>query len=420
MDIGWKLRKFAHIAGRIKASIAIRGWRGTLRRGFLAYGRTEKGAITANLPVREPSSGHPLRRILVIDSVPPDPSRDSGSERLCRIFAILNQDGWQIDFVANDRKATTADIQRLAILGVRLHQEAIPGWLEREGGSLDAIMLCRLPIADHYFDLVRHAAPNAIILFDTVDLHFVRESRAARLTGTPALLRQARRSQEREIAMVRRCDVTLVVSMDELRTLSQEVPNATIELVSNIHDVHGRSQGFDGRRGAIFVGGFGHPPNEDAVRWFANEILPRIRAVDPGFPLHIAGDIDASSQKELESKGIIVHGRVADLSPLHAKALVSIAPLRFGAGVKGKVNLAMSHGLPVVVTRIAAEGMHLRHGVDALIADSPEDFASAIVGLGHDEMTWTGLSNAAMESVKQHFSAENARSALRRALGTSP
>jgi glycosyltransferase involved in cell wall biosynthesis len=336
--------------------------------------------------------------------------------RLCQIFSLLNEDGWYIDFLPDYSDASVADAIRLGALGVRIVHDAPLRWLEREGPSLDAVMLCRLPVADQYLDMVRRHATHAQVLFDTVDLHFIREQRAAELTGMASLMRQASRSRTRERAMVARCDITLVVSESERDVLAREAPGAHIEVVSNIHVAHGRARDFHGRSGMLFVGGFGHPPNEDAVRWFAREVLPILRVADPSIVFHVVGDIDDASRRDIEREGVIVHGRVADLAPLHAKTLVSVAPLRFGAGVKGKVNQAMSYGLPVVLTTIAAEGMHLRNGVDVLIADEPRDMAAAILVLSRDELLWTRISDAAIESVQQHFSTDHARITLRRAL----
>jgi glycosyltransferase involved in cell wall biosynthesis len=347
----------------------------------------------------------------------PDPSRDSGSVRLSQIFSLLRADGWQVDFIADDGDASAADAVRLGALGVRIVREPALRWLGREGASLDAVMLCRLPVADQYIDVVRRFAPHARTVFDTVDLHFIRERRAAELTGSPRLLRQANHSRERELAMLDRCDITLVVSEEERDVLAREAPGADVEVLSNIHDVHGRLRPFASRDGILFVGGFGHPPNEDAVRWFIAEVLPRVQLTLPDMPFHVVGDIDSTARRAIEGDGVVVHGRVADLGPLHTQTLISVAPLRFGAGVKGKVNQAMSYGLPVVLTTIAAEGMHLRNGVDALVADTPEAFANAIVRLARDEATWTSVSDASIENVRRHFSVDNARRALRLALG---
>lgn len=400
----------------------MRGWGGTFRRAMRDRGVHDATGVEDHSPVavRAPAAGKPSRRILVVETMTPDPTRDSGSMRLCQIFALLNEDGWIVDFIADDDDARPRDIARLAALGVHVHRGVPARWIREHGHTLDAVMLCRLPVADQYMALVRHLAPRARVIFDTVDLHYVREQRAAALISNAALARQSHRSRERELAMVERADVTLVVSSEERDILAAEAPRSRVDLVSNIHNVAGRSRSFGERSGLLFVGGFGHPPNEDAVRWFATSVLPQVRQRDPSIVFHVVGDIDDSTRRSLERDGMVMHGRVEDLGPLLASRRLSVAPLRFGAGVKGKVNQAMSHGLPVVVTTLAAEGMHLRDGVDALIADDAAGMADAIGRVYHDESLWISLSDAGLDNVRRHFSTERARDALRRALDEPP
>lgn len=418
MELGWKLRRIGHLLRRLKGSIAIRGWRGTLRRAMRDRGGNAPVVHDDVAPglLRAPAAARSPRRILVVETMTPDPTRDSGSMRLCQIFELLNADGWFVDFIADDDDATARDVARLAALGVQVHHSGPAAWMREHGAALDAVMLCRLPVADQYLAVARRLAPRARIVFDTVDLHYIREERAATLTLNASLARQAARSRRRELAMVERADVTLVVSGDERDVLANEVPRSRVELVSNIHEVAGRAAPFASRSGLIFVGGFGHPPNEDAVRWFSTHVLPRVRERDPSIILHVVGDIDDTTRRAIEREGMAIHGRIDDLAPMLAGARISVAPLRFGAGVKGKVNQAMSHGLPVVVTTLAAEGMYLQDGVDALIQDDAMAMAEAIDIAYHDEALWLRLSEAGLDNVRRHFSVERAREALRRAL----
>ncbi|WP_114240527.1 glycosyltransferase [Dyella sp. C9] len=414
----WRLSRLIYFVRRVKGSIAQRGWHGAFKRlvqqrqglRSMLWPRAEASA----LPVPAITDREGARRLLVIESMVPDPVRDSGSMRLSHMLGLLHEDGWRIDFIAADGFATPDDVVRLADLGVHYQPQNPLDWLRREGGKLDAVMLSRLPVAAQYLDVVRQQAPRATIVFDTVDLHFVREQRAAALTGNARLLRHAVQSRKHEIDAISRSDVTLVVSPEEQATLARELPGARVELVSNIHEVYGRKQGFKARKDLLFVGGFGHPPNADAVRWFADEILPLLRAQEPALVLHVAGDIDDASRRSLTREGLRIHGRVGDIAPLMEQCRVSVAPLRFGAGVKGKVNLAMSYGLPVVVTSIAAEGMHLEDRVNAMIGDGAEAFAQAVLQVYRDEGLWSRLSDASLQNVHDHFSVEQARASLRR------
>jgi glycosyltransferase involved in cell wall biosynthesis len=277
-------------------------------------------------------------------------------------------------------------------------------------------MLCRHTVAGQYASLVRKLAPRARLLFDTVDLHFLREQRAADLSGSASMARQAQASRKSELALIDQCDVTFVVSPHEQALLAAELPQAKVELLSNIHEVHGCHQQHGIRRDFVFIGGFGHPPNVDAVRWIATEILPALRRQIPDARVHVLGDVTDAARVEFDLAGLELHGRVPDLAPWLNSALASLAPLRFGAGVKGKINMAMSYGVPVIATPVAVEGMHLEHGKDVLLADDADSFAHAAAQLRNDGDLWKRLSDASIDNVKRHFSSRLAYDVLERAL----
>lgn len=366
--------------------------------------------------LKNASDVHDHRRILVVDAMVPNPARDSGSLRLCMMLRLLRQDGWRVDLLSDDGRVAAADVSRLRAYGIHLHQGSVMAWLRQHGTTLDAVLLCRLSVAAQYLVPARRLAPKAMCIFDTVDLHFLREQRAAEISGSRRMHRQSTASRRQELALIRASDLSFVVSPVELDMLRKELPDSRVELLSNIHEIHGRSMPFSARRDLLFVGGFGHPPNEDAMRWFVAEILPLLREHDPSMRLHIAGDITPEARHALAQPGVEIYGRVDDLSSLMNHCKVSVAPLRFGAGVKGKVNMAMSYGLPVVVTPIAAEGMHLVDGNDALIAATAADFAEAVWRVYRDEGLWMRLSDEGIANVQRHFSPEVALQVLRNAL----
>jgi GT2 family glycosyltransferase len=360
-------------------------------------------------------------RILVVDSMTPDPTRDSGSLRLSAILRILDEQGWSVSFMPDDGHATEQEIRALGAFGIEVLCRPwvgdLPRWLRSNGSELHAVILCRHTVAGQYASLVRKLAPKARLLFDTVDLHFLREQRAAELSGNSSMARQAQASQKSELSLIEQCDVTFVVSQHEQALLHHHLPHANIELLSNIHEVHGCRQPHEARKDFVFIGGFGHPPNADAVRWIARKILPALRALLPDARVHILGDVTDAARSELQTPGLELHGRVPDLAPWLDGALASLAPLRFGAGVKGKINMAMSYGVPVIATPLAVEGMHLKQGQDVLLADTAEDFACAARELQHNSELWKRLSAASLDNVKRHFSPCLASEALDRALG---
>ena len=377
----------------------------------------------------QPAPGTPLERavhwrsrgrVLVIDAMTPEPTRDSGSLRLVAILRLLAEQGWSNIFMPDDGRASHQEIAALGTLGCEVlckpWMSDPARWLREHGRALRAVFLCRHTVAGQYADLVRRHAPQARLIFDTVDLHFLREQRAAELSGNAEMARIAEASRRSELALIEKCDVTLVVSPHEQALLAQLLPQARVEVLSNIHEVHGCKQPHARRRDLVFIGGYGHPPNSDAIRWIASEILPRLRESMPELCLHVLGDMPAAVRRELSSAGLELHGRVDDLGPWLDQSLATLAPLRFGAGVKGKINMAMSHGVPVIATTLAVEGMQLTAGIDVLIADDANAFVEAVARLQRDEALWGRLSEHGLHNVRQHFSAAAAATVLHRVL----
>ncbi len=359
-------------------------------------------------------------RVLIADSYTPTPDQDSGSLRMVNLMRLLREAGYAIDFMPDNRSHDGRYTEGLQALGVEaLYHPYVSdpvAWLRENGPSLDAIILSRHYVAVNYIGAARLYAPQARLIFDTVDLHYLREERAAELEGKPELARHAAQTKLQELKLMRECDVTLVVSAAEQRLLQKELPNARIEVLSNVHAVHGRRKPFEERHDLVFVGGFQHPPNIDAVRWFVREVMPPLRAHGTPPHLHVIGSKAPAEVLELAGEDVSVHGFVPDIAPYMDGCRLSVAPLRYGAGVKGKVNMAMSYGLPVVATSVAVEGMHVRTGVDVMVADDPARFAAAIRRAYDDATLWTTLSDRGLANVHEHFSFAAARAALARIL----
>jgi O-antigen biosynthesis protein len=359
-------------------------------------------------------------RVLVVDAMTPEPTRDSGSLRLTAVLRLLAEQGWHAMFLPDDGRASATELSALGAQGCEvLCRPAVadlPTWLREHGSTLHAIILCRHTVAGQYVNTVRRYAPQAKLIFDTVDLHFLREQRAAELSGNAHMARQAELSRRSELALIGQCDVTFVVSPYEQSMLAEALPQARVELLSNIHEVHGCGAPYADRRDLVFIGGYGHPPNSDAIQWIAREILPRLREAIPDIQLHVLGDFPQTAHEELDAEGLHLHGRVSSLAPWLNGSLASLAPLRFGAGVKGKITMAMSYGVPVVATSLATEGMHLEGGKDVLIADSVDAFVSSVLRLQSDPSLWAELSRFGLEHVQRHFSSDAAAFTLEKAL----
>ncbi|TCZ84960.1 glycosyltransferase [Lysobacter sp. N42] len=400
-------------------------------RGAKAYQVRNRGVFAAKWsqalqrqPKRDDSTPPQLARgtaVLVVDALTPDPTRDSGSVRLVNIMRLLLREGAHVTFLAANRRHDGVSTQALQRLGVEVwfapHAGRPPVWLKQHAKALDVALVCRHYVAREFLPLLRRHAPRARVLFDTVDLHYLRERRGALVTGDPALARAAEATRQLELQVVRGSDVTLVVSEAERRVLADDAPGARVEVLSNVHELGGRGRPYAERRGLVFVGGFRHPPNVDAVAWFVRDVFPLIRRVRPDLEFHCIGSDAPPAVLALAGcDGVTLHGHVPDLSPFMDGARIAVAPLRFGAGVKGKVNLSMAHGQPVVATSCTVEGMHLRDGEDVLVADDPQAFADAVLRLYGDEALWNRLAANGLDNVARHFSMDAARGVVRQVI----
>ena len=356
------------------------------------------------------------RRALVIDACMLTPDQDSGSLRMQRVMDILTGLGCKVTFVADNLEYRQPYVQALQQQGIEVqfhpYTSSLAMLLGERGGEFDLVFLSRHYVAARHMATVRAFAPRALVVFDTVDLHFLREQRLAELDASRAAGSAAAAKRAEELALIRRADVTLVVSAVERDLLADLAPQAKVIVLSNIHDRHEHGRPFAQRSGLLFVGGFRHPPNTDAVLWYASEILPRIRSRLPGVKSYIVGADPPATIRRLASDDLVIAGFVPDLSPYLEGCRVSISPLRYGAGVKGKVNQAMSFGLPVVATTPSIEGMHLTPGSDVLIGDHPQAFADAVVRAYQDQTLWERLAAGGRDNVSRHFSREVARSAI--------
>jgi glycosyltransferase involved in cell wall biosynthesis len=338
---------------------------------------------------------------------------------MVNLMQLLRDLGYAVAFMPENLAHMGRYTDALQALGVEaLYHPFVSNpvtWLREHGQTLDAIVISRHYVAANYIGAARLYAPQAKLIFDTVDLHYLREERAAALEGSAELARLAAQTKVQELKLMRATDVTLVVSAAEKRLLESELPQTRIEVLSNVHTVYGSRKAFADRHDLVFVGGFQHPPNVDAVCWFVREVMPLLRAGCAPL-LHVIGSKVPAQVLDLTADDVIVHGFVADIAPFMDDCRLSVAPLRYGAGVKGKVNMAMSYGLPVVATPMAVEGMHVRAELDVMVADTPADFATAIERAYADPQLWQALSDNGLNNVREHFSFDAARAALRRIL----
>lgn len=348
-------------------------------------------------------------RMLVIDACTPTPDQDSGSLDMLNYLRLLIGFGYHVTFIPASNllhfgRYTTA----LQSIGVeclyRPYIQSVQDVLKQRGEEFDAVMLVRVTVAFDLIDQVTIHCPRARVLFNTVDLHFVREQRLAELETGQASSPRSEDLRRQELAVIARADVTIVISPVEQVLLAHEAPGARVRVIPILREIPGRSADFDQRTGLVFVGGFRHPPNIDAMLWFCAEIWPAIRRAIPEITLSIIGSHMVPEVRALQGDGIQVLGFVEDLMPVFARARVSVAPLRYGAGQKGKVVTSLSYGVPCVLTPIAAEGLGLTDEQGITIAETPTAFADAVFRVYHDPVLWERLSEKGLKQVEREFS----------------
>jgi GT2 family glycosyltransferase/glycosyltransferase involved in cell wall biosynthesis len=396
-------------------------WAEALARQPMAPEQLPEGQFDAHRAANFRASGH----VLIVDATTPTPDQDSGSLRMVNLIAIFQALGYRVSFLPANLGWESGYSEPLRARGVELlggvSPDQVEHWLASHGPSLDAVMLSRHYVASEYLDRIKRHAPQARCLFDTVDLHYLRERRQAELADDASLAKIAEQTREAELGVARRCDKTLVVSTVEKAVLADEAPDLDVAVLSNIHKVYGCRQGFAERQGILFIGGYQHPPNIDAVVWFADEIFPRVREQLPDVEFHVVGSKATDQVRALgQRNGIVFHGFVEEVEPFLENCRLAVAPLRYGAGVKGKVNMSMAWGQPVVVTSPAAEGMFLRHAEDALVADAAAEFAAAVVAAYGDQALWERLSAGGLANVERYFSFDAARRAVQQILPREP
>ncbi len=364
-------------------------------------------------PLDRENDRYVKRRAFCADHAVPTPDKDSGSLRAVNLFAILQEQEFQITFASMGLEARQPYLSDLQQSGVeclyRPFVDSIEEHLKRFGGLYDLVILSRSDTAAELLKPARRWCPRARIVFDTVDLQFRRLGSEATIRHDPRLRRIAERFKRQELQMIAKADVTLVVSEVEREVLAEDAPGADVRVVSNIHRIYGSAASFKERRDMVFVGGFAHPPNTDAVIYFCLDVWPKVLTELPNVRLYVIGSDPPPEVARLAGERVRIMGYVPDLCIYLDSCRISVAPLRFGAGVKGKINQSLAHGLPVVATSAAVDGMFLKDGESALIADDARAFADAVVRLYCDEDLWSSLSRGGLAVMEEHFSFSAAR-----------
>ena len=348
-------------------------------------------------------------KVFFASSLVLDPRRSGGDVVLFDELTAMQRLGYHVSYSAFELMGKRKHLLSDWLLGtgqVEIVRSDVPDSAEAivdQIESIDIAYLAFWQVAEKFIPAIKAKFPDAAIVFNPVDLHFLRMQRGEKfgyeIPGAP----NATETQGRESEIIRSADATLVYSTYERDLLHDLVPGARVEICPWILAPRPRTRGFHERSTISFVGHFFHLPNVDAVNYIADDLLPELRRL--GFHQEILVFGDRSTQKvgHLAREGLSIHGTVEELDTIFDDCRISIAPLRFGAGKKGKVAQALARGVPTVVSSIAAEGFGLKSGVNTLIADGAAETAARIVELYNNEELWTRISDNSLLYAEEHF-----------------
>ncbi|MFM2230551.1 MAG: hypothetical protein RL607_1809 [Bacteroidota bacterium] len=345
--------------------------------------------------------------VLIVDDKLPEYDKDSGSRRLNLIIDILLQQGVQVYLMA-DKKEYKYDTSYCAYYqnkGVQVFFPSIDeagnlvtreGFMEQIVPHVSAVWLHRPLVFDKYIALVRSLNPSVKALYDMVDFHYLRMKREAELKSNDSkLLAEAERFLKIEQANCEAADTIIVISsLDKQNLMPYYAQTQKMLVVGNIHDFITDTKGqkdFASRKGLLFVGSFEHVPNIDAVQYLRKHIMPVVWETLPELTVTVIGSNPKPEVLALDESRFKIVGYVNDLSEAFCTHRLFVAPLRYGAGIKGKIGQSLEFGLPLVTTPIGAEGFDFGKVAEAMIADSPSEFAQKIIAAYTDAALWESL-----------------------------
>lgn len=359
------------------------------------------------------------KRILVVDHYVPHHDRDAGGKCTFMYLNLFVKMGMKVTFIGDNFYPHEPYTTELKQLGIEvLHGNYYANWekwIKENGKYYDYIYLNRPHISIKYIDLVRAYSKAKVIYFGH-DLHYLREYRAYEISGDKKLLESSKEWKKKEYELFGKADVIHVVGSYEQQVLQKEFPEKPIRNIPVYFYDKVKSTApirFEERKDIMFIGGFGHAPNIDAVLWFASEIYPRVLKVYPDMKWYVIGSNPPQEVLDLRCKNIIVTGFISDeeLCKFYESCRMSVVPLRYGAGVKGKVIESVYHRIPLITTSIGAEGLSLEENA-FFVADTADDFAEKIISCYNNFGCLEKSSNNCVAFIENYFTINKAQQVI--------
>jgi glycosyltransferase involved in cell wall biosynthesis len=375
----------------------------------------ETGALAARAPP------DPCWRALVIDDRIPIADRDAGSNAILSHIGSLQRLGYEVTFAPAAEFISTSATAAPEIIGVTCARLPFYGSVEellwRQAGEFDLIYLHRISNAEKYGGLARQHFPKARLVYSVADLHHLRLLRQAKVEDRPGLAALAARTSLVELVAAATADAVITHSPQEAHVLKSRLPKANVHVVRWSMTPQPTKIPFRDRHDIAFIGSYGHAPNQDAARWLIGQIMPLVRQRDPAIRCLLVGSEMPDDLRGLCDDHVLAVGHVAHLAEVFDKVRLTVAPLAFGAGIKGKVLESLAAGVPCIGTPIAAEGLQLPDSLKSCIVDGTQSLANAICDFHENEAANEDCSRAGLDYITAELSAERLDALMRQVIG---
>tara|TARA_B110000881_G_scaffold200292_1_gene198509 strand:- start:1027 stop:2268 length:1242 start_codon:yes stop_codon:yes gene_type:complete len=353
--------------------------------------------------------------VLIIGYVFPEPNSSAAGTRMLQLIDFFINQNYTVVFATSCKKSTNAfDLESLnvQVVEILLNHSSFDFFVKDL--NPEVVLFDRFMTEEQFGWRITENCPDALRILDTEDLHFLRKTRQQSISSSSGSANDFDLNDiaKREIASIYRSDLSLIISEAELKILIDKfkIDCSLLLYLPFMLDLNENSEqkqhsSFSERTDFVSIGNFLHPPNSDVIFYLKNDIWPLIKSQLPQANLHVYGAYDTQAIRSMHNKkdGFLLHGYVEDAFEVINSSRVLLAPLRFGAGLKGKLILAMQCGTPAAMSTIAAEGMFGSDQPNGIIEDDPSLFVKKCIDLYTQESLWTEYQNKGDAVLKSRF-----------------
>ena len=356
------------------------------------------------------------QKVLIIGAVWVEPNSSAAGGRMLQLIQLFLAQHWHVTFACASQKSTNeTSLTKLGVkeVSIQLNSSSFDDFLNELQPTI--VMFDRFMIEEQFGWRVAEHCPNALRILDTEDLHFLRKVRHQQYKKGEEFSNEALLKAEetkREIAAILRCDLSLIISSYEMKLLKDlfKIDESLLYYLPFLFNKIDASktqkrQSFEDRKDFVFIGNFYHKPNIDAVVTLKKQIWSIIKKQLPNVEMHIYGAYVNQQIRDLDNakEGFLIKGFAKNSKSVISKARVVLAPLNFGAGIKGKLTEAMICGTPSITSKIGAEGMHENLSWNGFIENNYKQFAKKAIDLYTNKNSWEQSQKNGIEIINQIY-----------------